>query len=232
MLFSLLVFLFLVVVGYAIIFGFLALAGLFVCSMVAFSRITFSAVVALILNANNPILEGGGFWSFAIWAGIVFAIVFLLCQMPRFNCSFTFLCYTLVSFFVGTIAVEIGASLFTTLATYKTAAHIIVRIGCILLAIRQLCVTREKAPKDLFGNRFLINVERAFASLVYGFSVWFVLLSTANTNSFVTLAVWLGGAAVAFVIDWIFNKDDLEIPTAAGTAASDVLVGEIIDVLN
>ena len=229
---QLLIYLLLVVVGFAIIFGFIYLTGLFVCSMVVFSRITFSAVIALTLNLNNPILEGGGFWSFAIWAAIVFAIVFLLCQMPRFNCSFTFLCYTTVAFIVGLMVVEVGTSIFTSLVKYKTAANIIVRIGSLLLAVGQMLATREESPKELFGNRFLINMERAFASLVYGFSIWFIFFSTAGLNGFVNLAIWVGGAVVAFIIDWIFNKDELEIPTTAGTGDADVLEGEIIDVLN
>lgn len=226
-----LIFVFSVLVCLALIAGILYVSGLVICSAVAFSKVTFSLAVAAILNTNNPILEGGGFWSFVVWAAIVFAAVFLLCRMPRVNCGFTFFCYAIVASLVGWVVVGLACTMFSALAPHETVALVIVRIGSLVLAAGQMFAAHEDGPKELFGNRFLINVERAIASLMYGFGVWFVFFTNVKQSGLVSLLIWFGFAAIAFAIDWFFNKDDLEIPTIVPDPA-DVLVGEIVEVLN
>lgn len=182
-------------------------------SAITLSKITFSLFVALVCNSRCEIVQGGGFPSYAAWAAIMLGICFLLCLSPRINCAFRFFCTSAVSYLLVEMTLAcFGTIIMTCLGKeYQLTlfSEIVVKLVCLGFSGKALKETiQESDTMVLFQNTVFQNVERALASILYGFACWIIL--ALNINGLWSIPGWLewgillGSGALTFAADYFF----------------------------
>jgi len=170
--------LFFLIIGIAIIVGIIKLTCLFLEWSILLSKLTVSLFVAMILHAELPI-GSSGFLSYIIWAAISIAGFFLLCKLPRFDCAFEFFSKAMVALVVGMLLASFAME---QLKLEENAAwELITEIALKLTVLAaSIFFTWQKFLEVYFGkisNVILVNIDRVMASILYGFSLWGVMVS-------------------------------------------------------
>lgn len=161
------------------------------------SKKTFNLILALILNANSPILEGGGIRGYFAWLSILFVVTFIMCRLPRINCAYQFFCNVFLLFFINKTIYEIlFAFVFKNYST-TGLSEVILQFICIILALVYLWAQVAFLGSTIITNRVLIVIDRICSSFICSVAIVFLL---AGMNS---LDVSLFGAIILFVVTYV-----------------------------
>ena len=174
---------------------------------VIFSKVTFSLLVALIVNTEIPLLQDGGLVSYLIWAVIIGGGIFLLCLMPRVNLAFKFSCTACISYICFMLITSIITDLFEINIVPQETLDIVTKIAVLAVAGKALLDESGITNLNLFDNPILINLERLVASVMYGFTVVIIILnSTTYFTENVENIILISAIVLAFIVDIILSK--------------------------
>lgn len=176
-----------------------------------YAKIACALFFALVLNTSTPILNGGGFVSYLIWAAILMGIVFVLGLVPRLNCAFLFSCTLFISYLCIEIVTNVLfgiISLFShTSFQFPLAVEIINKVLCTVITYGILASSSCGIGKNIFQNPIIINIERLAASVIYSFAIFFVISNViADAPDIVDLIIFFGTIAITFFLDLFLTK--------------------------
>lgn len=183
---------------------------------VTFSKITFSAIVAFLLNTKSPFFEDEKTVSFLLYLVIVLVCCFGLCLSHRFNSAYMFFCTATVSFLVSLLMVyglgNIFASLIGTELEPTVLSETIIKIICCISSVVLWRLTISQYDNwDIFGNKILINIERIISSVIYGITFWFLVSTSTNNvlavSPVIQGVVAFGTMALTFAADYLLTKE-------------------------
>ncbi len=170
--------LFFLIIGMAIIVGIIKLTCLFLEWSILLSKLTVSLFVAMILHAELPI-GSSGFLSYIIWAAISIAGFFLLCKLPRFDCAFEFFSKAMVALVVGMLVASFAMEQLKleSNAMWELITEIALKLTVLAASVFFTWQRFLELDFGKFSNVILVNIDRVMASILYGFSLWGVMVS-------------------------------------------------------
>lgn len=189
----------------------------FVMSLVSgfafvFAKATVSLVIAFILHSTTP-LNDNALISYGIWAAISLAVCFLICILPRIDCSMDFICRIAVTIFltkalVDTLSQILGLELSQTGDTIVTFAT---RLAVIILSGKSLLQRLQEKNLRKFKNIAVVTIDRVISSLIYGIALYLLLINQLP----ISFPGWIFPVSVgvfavaAFVVDHIYISKKL-----------------------
>lgn len=180
------------------------------------SRIVFSLFLALTLNAQVPLLEGGGILGYGVWLVIIAAVMLFFKLFPKIDCALKFFCTSVVSYFIVEIVVLSVQSIIFTFMSKELEpllwVEIIIKVFCILSSlIALISEIASLSEKEKFNNTIILFVERTIASLIYAISVFIIFAVSMNNiwkfSTWINIAILVGTFILTFIVDFLFfNK--------------------------
>lgn len=185
---------------------------------VRFSRVTLGLLIGVVLMQSDFRLAEQNFLNFVAWAIIGVGIIFALSAMPRLDRALKFVSNLLISFLTAGILIMLGGGIVCGIAGTEFSMNIvfelILKIGCLAFAVVMMIADGKKKPFEYSKSVFVSIIERAIASLMYGFALLIVCSSIGNNYVIPEVLEWvLFGVFVVgtYIADIYLQKHPLAI---------------------
>lgn len=182
--------------------------GIIVTRAIVFSKIVVSLFIAMVLNNETPIIEGGGFMGFLAWAAVVLVVCFGICLLPRVNCAFQFLCNCVVSYILAELLAGVVYGMLRNGYGPTVLGEVIVKAICAAISMKTLLDQLEMGGGKKITNKLLILVDRSLAAVIFSVAGWILICVSMNSvwefPLGVNIAVFLGLVVLAFAADVLF----------------------------
>lgn len=198
----------LIVLFAAIAFGIVSLIFVLMTSAIAFARVAFGLLAALVLtqSVRFQLVPDNGFLNYVAWAIIALGLIFLLSALPRVDVALRFFSTILMSELSIMIVLSLMGGLIGSIIgkdfAVTTVYELVIKGLCLILSAIAIFLQVRKSPYDPPDNILLRLTERVLASLIFGGAIAFLCGSLHNnwrTSDLMLILAFAGSSVAAFV---------------------------------
>lgn len=215
----------LLIYGIFLLIAIIVICGMFflATSAIIFSRVSFALAAAFVTNQNSGLIlvPDNSFLSFVAWAMVYLGVLFLLASWPRIDRALKAMCTIFMSIFlIGILVLSVARIFAPALFQLSLTLEIIVKTVCVLITVAGMILRPKTIANDSPTNPILMNLERLFASAVYGIIVFFLFIPMSGSWRFsdgIYGCILIGSIVIAFLSDVFltgksfFCKENTEI---------------------
>lgn len=162
---------------------------------VRFSRVTLGLAIGVILMQSSVRLADQNFLNFVAWAIIGIGGIFLLSTLPRLDRALRFVSNLVISYLVSGILLGLVVSIISAIAgkefEIKWWLEILQKLCCLGFSVLMMLSEGKKKPFEYSNNPIVAILERAAASVLYGFSLILVLPSMSSNWNTPLVLEWI-----------------------------------------